>query len=44
MTVCGPGTHHDRHQNGFLRPRFSHYHYTHFACVILCHVLLASTD
>lgn len=27
MTVCGPGTQHDRHQAVFLRPLFSRYHY-----------------
>ena len=33
MTVCGPGTHHDRHQNGFLRPLFSRFHYTALFCL-----------
>lgn len=27
MTVCGPGTQHDRHQAVFLRPLFPRYHY-----------------
>lgn len=28
LTVCGPGTQHDRHQAAFLRPLFSRFHYT----------------